>query len=317
MNRFLTKYLCVVFAISVILIILGFLIRERILLEVDPKCPGYMIFGIIVPKFAELAFAGSIITILTSNSEVIESYRTELIDIVHDSKLIKYRCNISNIWNNVTKALLKQRFNDIHSELLPILKSQIPDEEVSYYRNYDISYDIKWHNKDVGLVDVIETTSIEVVADTTEEFTFAQNTMIDIEPEQACNCYIYMKDDSIKVNGKIEVCNVKKTENSDSKRHSLTLNLKGSQTYKIEKIVEKRYNIYRDPVLGFRAKYMTKNIEVIFDIPNDLEIYFIENGIQHPFEFRKIGDNSCRYKYNGLFLPKQGYNAFLKSKLTK
>ena len=102
MNRFLTKHLCIVLTASIIFILIGFFIRENIILEVNPKCTGYIIFGLILPKFAELAFAGGIITILTSNNEILETYRTELIDIVHDSKLLKYRSNIGNIWINVT-----------------------------------------------------------------------------------------------------------------------------------------------------------------------------------------------------------------------
>ena len=316
MNRFLTKHLCIVLTASIIFILIGFFIRENIILEVNPKCTGYIIFGLILPKFAELAFAGGIITILTSNNEILETYRTELIDIVHDSKLLKYRSNIGNIWINVTKALLKQRFNDIHSDLLPILKSQIPNNDVSYYRNYDISHDIKWYDKDAGLIDVIETTSIEIIADNNEEFIFNQNSSIDIKPEQANDCYIHMENDSIKVNGISVKCDVNNNDTKKSKKHTLTLKLKDSQIYKIEKVMEKRYNIYHDPILGFRAKYMTRNIDVIFHLPSDLELFFAENGVPNAFEFRKIGDNSCKYKYNGLFLPKQGYTAFIKPKLT-
>lgn len=316
MNRFFTKGLCVILSVSIPLILIGFLIREDIGLVVDRKCTGYIIFGLILPKFAELAFAGGIITILTSSKEILESYRSELIDIVHDSKLLKYRPNVSGIWINVTKALLKQRFNDIQSDLLPILKDQIPDNDVSYYRNYDISYEIKWRDKSEGIVDIVETTSIEIIADNKEEFIFNQNSSIDIKQEQADVCYINMDDDSIKVNGASVKCVVNNINTKVSKVHALTLKLKDSQRYKIEKKMEKRYNIYHDPILGFRAKYMTRNLDVLFNLPSDLELFFVESGVPDSFEFRKIGDNSCKYKYNGLFLPKQGYIAFIKPKLT-
>ena len=83
--------------------------------------------------------------------------------------------------------------------------------------------------------------------------------------------------------------------------------LSGSLKYEIKYTREKVYNLDEDYYLGLRAKYITNNLRVCLELPDDIEAIFTCRGTQKDFEDVKNTKNAIEKKYKGIVLPRQGY----------
>lgn len=69
------------------------------------------------------------------------------------------------------------------------------------------------------------------------------------------------------------------------------------------------YSLKDDHFIGFRAKYIVKDLRVCLEYPDDIDAQFICRGIQKEFRdvIRGQSKNKIEKRYSGIILPKQGY----------
>ena len=91
-----------------------------------------------------------------------------------------------------------------------------------------------------------------------------------------------------------------------------TISLKGKKRYFIQYTREKQYNINDDYYIAFRARYLTKNLTVSLELPQDIEALFVERGTTKNFMNVKNSKHHIKKVFKGVIFPRQGYIFVLK-----
>lgn len=304
----LTKPLLIILCFSFVLILFRYLvIYEIINLSCDKNSFYYMFFVDVLPNIASLAFAGGILTFLSYNREVIESYNKELVDILYgNNKFLEKRNDIESIWNNVSKAMINNKFKDISNEINSAIKEYFPFKDNIYYSDYSITKTIKWVNESEGIIQVSDLSEVTLHSDNTNEFTFEQTTTIETKHNDQINNHIKLTNDTITVNGENVPCRVTIKNDQHSISMIFSCKLQGKLKYEISKRVVKQYNINYDNRIIFAAKFLTQGMLLTINKPSNLGMEFVSCS-RKDFKVVQKQDSVYVFKNNCLILPKQGF----------
>ena len=262
-------------------------------------------------KLGDVLIIGVVVGYLTGIAQWAGIFKKEIQDIVFGREFLNKRNDIEQIWYNVTKQMFKFKFSEIHNDLLNSLKHILPGEnDISYYEDYDADTKLEWVDKENGLIKSIDTFSMYIVADSEKEFTYPIKswTVVDNNSEKNFESSLQVNIDGIRVPDSSttitrvgnEICNEAK------------IKLHGKKRYFIQYTREKVYNINEDYYIAYKAQYLTRNLKVSLELPNDIEALFIERGTTENFKNVNNSKHHIKKIYKGVIFPRQGYIFALK-----
>lgn len=259
----------------------------------------------IIINIADVLVIGVVVGYLSSVAQWSGVFKREIQNIVFGKEFIGERKDIETIWANVTKQLIKNRFSEIHKDLLRAIRDNtLPsDESVSYYEDHDSDISLEWVDRDNGIVKSIEAITFTLVAESEKKIILPLKTYSILGQAHG-----NVSNPKILVDGAAPTLkhNPPKKIGNETE-HSSIVTLEGKRQYSVSYTREKQYCIYDDYFIGFRSQYILKNLTVTLNLPSDIEATFIERGTNIRFENVKNTKDCIKKKLKGVIFPKQGY----------
>lgn len=268
----------------------------------------------ILINIADVLIIGVVVGYLSSVAQWSGVFKKEIQDIVYGHKFIGERKDIEQIWSNVTRQLLKNKFAGIHKDILAAIRGTAipPDNIISYYEDYDYHIELSWEDREKGLINSCETVTFTLVAESDKEvklpiktwtvlYTEGENRTWDKEKIKIEYPKIKVDKESpqIKNNDPIQIDNQLIQESE--------VLLSGKQRYLVSYTRNKTYYFKDDFFVGFKSQYITKNINVTLCIPEGIRAVFIERGSHAGFTEVKKTKNCIKMALKGVIFPKQGF----------
>lgn len=259
----------------------------------------------IVIKFGDVLVIGVILGYLSNAAQFLGVFKSDLQDIIYGKEFIKQRKDLNSLWETLSKQLFKNKFPAIHKEFLKVVNNYFPEDEISYYNDYERNTTIEWHDKDNRIIKVTDVVSFDLIAETSDKFAYPIKTWTNTCNEAECQERIT----EFSVNKKkAEVKDVKTSNINGVICKEQEIELSGSTKYEIQYTREKIYNIDDDYYIGFRPKYIVNRLRLSLNLPDDIEAIFICRGTQLDFDDIATGSSKrIGKKYKGIILPRQGY----------
>ena len=265
-------------------------------------------------KLGEIMLISGIFSYLTTIAEFIGVFKTTVQNILYSYHYLENHKKIDDIWNKVTKALLKSKFPSISDKLLKTITDHyLPIEDGIYYENFKIDLNIDWDGNDQQFVKTQETFSFNLHTESTDLILLPISTWLNVAGLKENTDY-YLKLTNCIVNGSA-VKNPSYNPDSKEDNHqcvllhsSGSLELKGSNAYYVQYTKEKRYLFDNDSDKSFRAKFIVNNLDVSVTFPgDDLSAKLICRGTALDYKCIHNSNGKLVYRYDGLILPRQGY----------
>lgn len=255
-------------------------------------------------KGGDILIIGVILGYLSNAAQFLGIFKQDLQDIIYGKEFIKQRKDITPLWETISKQMFKNKFPAIHKEFLKVINGYFPENEVSFYNDYESHITIEWIDSRRGVIRVIDSVSFELIADSTDEFEYPLKTWTRVKEKETYENKIT----ELIVNNQTPIIeNVGEYHENDDICHEQKVKLKGSTKYEIRYVREKTYNINEDYYIGFRAKYIVNKLRVCLDYPDDIDAIFTCRGTQLDFEDVKNSKRRIEKKYKSIILPRQGY----------
>jgi hypothetical protein len=255
---------------------------------------------------------GGIFALLLKVIQFMGVFKEELHKIIFEPRYLKNRKDLDIYWEKVSMELFKNKFPLISQKLLRDTRDiYFPTKEPYYYDSVEHFIEYSFVDQVAGIISVKRTTTLNVICnEKSEEYTYECGNMMKYKASKDEINYIST---IIKVNGK-EISDIETlVEDKNNEIHTrITVKLKGSEKYKIERIEEKHYNILDDNIMYFRANKITNKLTVEFHHPANLKIELKKAGTLEEFSLDKTNDTFKRYFYGGIMYPEQGYYANIK-----
>lgn len=259
----------------------------------------------ILLNIADVFIIGVVVGYLSSVAQWAGVFKKEIQDIVFGKKLVGERKDIEEVWSNVTKQILQNKFSDIHKDLLDAMKMNLPAvDEISYYEDYDSDIVVDWIDKDNGIIESVETMTFFLISETEKEITLPLKTFT---IGDALKCTV--SNPEITVDGKAPTIEHKKQmKNENGELVDLSnVRLKGSRRYQVRYVRKKKYNLNNDYFIGLKSQYLIHDLSVSLTLPDGLDATFIERGTNISFIKVKKDKHNIKMKLKGVIFPKQGY----------
>lgn len=255
-------------------------------------------------KGGDILVIGVILGYLSNAAQFLGIFKQDLQDIIYGKEFIKQRKDITPLWETISKQMFKNKFPAIHKEFLKVINGYFPENEVSFYNDYESHITIEWIDIEGGIIRVTDAVSFELIADSVDEFEYPLKTWTRVKEKG-----IYEnKIEELTVNNEIPVIkDVGEYYENDNICHEQKVKLKGATKYEIRYTREKIYNINEDFYIGFRAKYIVNKLRVCLDYPDNIDAIFTCRGTQLDFEDVKNPKRRIEKKYKSIILPRQGY----------
>ncbi|MFZ5939036.1 MAG: hypothetical protein ACOYXB_00555 [Bacteroidota bacterium] len=279
---------------------------------------------------AVVLIGSGLLTIVMTVLKVFSYFEEELSNILYGKEFLKDRQDLPILWSNVTEALYHQRFPKIAKKIHTLLEDHYFKASNNYYSSY---IDLKLNLIDQGDGYVITKDAIVQkinVADLSlKRFPISSN--LDCDLSEKDNPISYNRLLELKINGKLiykykegddkekliirEVSSYKITLTRDmdesgrflKNKMDYFLDVMGEQQYTIERIVEKKFNLYYNPMKKFVANQIYRRMSVLITYSDSLFVDYAGCGTIDSFiERDPAGVCNLHLEYNGIILPKQG-----------
>lgn len=258
----------------------------------------------IVIKIGDVLVIGVIIGYLSNAAQFLGVFKQDLQDIVYGKEFLKQRKDISPLWDAVSIQMFKEKFPSIHKDFLKVIRGYFPNDEVSFYNDYETNMTIEWIDKERGLIKVTDNVSFDLIAESPNRFLYPLKSWLRVVGGTQCENKI----DNFTINGvnpNLGECKVYKEGEDICHEHQIPM--EGSMKYSIEYTRTKVYNLNEDFYIGFRAKYIVNKLRVSLAYRDDLDVIFTCRGTQEDFESVKKPKNCIEKKYKSVILPRQGF----------
>jgi hypothetical protein len=260
-------------------------------------------------------------------------------------------------WKILSKYLYKRKFSEISDDLSDIISDKyFPRNHPVYYEDYrtdTIIKQLEGGNKNDEYVRLIETISLNIVANSKHEdvfYTFSSSIPKLSENDEITEVKIHKFD----INGKnhldIEKLEILKVRNGDKVTfenkedilkhfkekqekdhnkeesaieeenscvgyHIKTKEFKGSKKYSVLIELEKVYSLKTNMFKSYNAVRIVKDCHVFIDHPEEMSLEFKNLGTVKKFKsINEKSKNILSEEYEGLILPSQGYVVGLRLK---
>lgn len=266
--------------------------------------PDSLVYRIIL-NIADVLVIGVVVGYMSSVAQWAGVFKKDIQDIVLGKRLVGDRKDIESIWNNVTKQILKNKFSDIHSDLLAALKKNIPgDDSISYYEDYDSDIIVEWVDRTNGIIETTETMTFFLISESEKSIILPLKTYTLGTPSTAS-----VQKPIITVDGQSpEMTHIEQRVIDSGELEDISnVHLSGKRRYQVRYVRKKRYDIAKDYFIGLKSQYLIKDLCVSLTLPEGLNATFIERGNNINFINVKKDKHYIKMKLKGVIFPRQGY----------
>ena len=263
-------------------------------------------------KIGDVLVIGVVLGFITNASEFLGIFKKELENIVYGKEFLANQKDVSGIWETVSKEMFKNKFPGIHHDFLKALKSYFPNNEVSYYEDYEMHSRMEWFDKSRSLVKVVDEVSFKLIAESDGKFVYPLKHWNKV----AENGFFKSELTEFSVNGEVRNLTSRVSVDDEMRCEEWKVEMEGEKVYNVHYITTKILNLNEDNVKGFRAKYIVKDFRLTFDCPKDISAQFVSRGTIDKFldTTKMQTENHIEKRYNGIILPKQGFVISLQQK---
>lgn len=256
--------------------------------------------------------ASGIFALVLKSIQFLGVFKEELNEIIYEAKFLKNRNDLPIFWEKVTKVLVKDKFPNIHSDIMKDVKdTYLPTSMVQYYDNCNETIEIELIDEKKELIKVNHSISFTVIP--------SESSTVFVHPYRnqiVCsdNCPdTSLKLNYVKVNNKNVVTNLVQTKQKNLIESRFEVQLKEKNGYNIEYSVTKVYSLKSDNIISYRTSYIQNNFKVQIFLKG-VEAKFVEVGTLNNFKTKHNRIDFIEKEYTGLMYNKQGYLASLKMK---
>lgn len=264
----------------------------------------------ILEKIGDLILISSIIAFLIDSAEYMGAFKREIEAVIYDTKFLKKRNDIEDVWVDVSDVLFESKFPQISKKLMMAVKNYYtPDDDLklNYYNDYRITYTVEYDEENPDYIRVESKTSFQLNVEDTKEFEFPTRYWTCVDESEQDTVETIMS--AIAVNGKPgpELKDPQKSYDNGMVCYSFKIKLKGETEYLIEQTIHQKYNLKEDNYLGFLARWLVNDMRVQLFHPPDMQVLFVNRATADGFKTNIVRENFKEYEHKGLILKHQGY----------
>lgn len=264
----------------------------------------------ILEKAGDLILISSIISFLIDSAEYLGVFKKELEDVIYDTNFLKKRNDIESVWVKVSDVLFQSRFPEISRKLMMAVKNYYSTDDglkLNYYDDYRNIYAIRYDEQNPDVVHIENKTSFVLKVEDEKEFDFPMRFWTCVEENNQGSVETII--DSLSVNGE-RISNIGdpvKTYADGMICFKFKVSLKGCKEYRIQQVLNNKYNLKEDNYLGFRARWLVNDMRVQVFHPEDMNILFVNRATANGFQVNCSTETFKEYECKGLILKHQGY----------
>lgn len=264
----------------------------------------------LIEKIGDLILISSIISFLIDSAEYLGIFKRELEDVIYDTKFLKKRNDIENVWVKVSGVLFQSKFPKISNQLMMAVKNYYtPDDNIklNYYDDYRNIYTITYDEQNRDFIHVESRTSFTLNVEDSKSFDFPMRYWTCVEENNQGSVDTIISNITVNDNRINDIVEPTKSYKDGMICFSFKLKLEGKTEYRIQQTRKSKYNIKEDNYLGFRARWLVNDMRVQIFHPNDMQILFVNRATANGFQKNNSTDTFKEYEYKGLILKHQGY----------
>ena len=263
-------------------------------------------------KAGDLFLLGVFWGVITHTSRFADLFKKNVIDEFYSSKHLMQRKDIQDIWLNVSKTLMKDKYPKISASILKIIKDvYFPTKVKGYYDNYQVDYHISFVDEQKEYI-----RSRETISYTYKQFIKTPK----YERRMTCrksqdDAKVQLNLISFKIDGNDVTQAVKLSQEYKdgkiTKNYQAELPKKDNDDYRIEIQLEKIYRFNEDFDLTFSSRCITNNLQVELNYTSDFYAYLMPSGVPGNFT-TTLCEHYLKAQYSGVMFPKQGFTILLR-----
>lgn len=270
----------------------------------------------ILKDVGRIVFATGVVVAIVKSILFLEIFKDALAKIIFfDKDYLAKQNNLRDIWANVSKAIYKEKFEEISLDIeKAILEKYFPVDHEHYYRYILFEIAIKYHTEK-NYIEMSELVTYEARSSSkNQEIKFRTDSIIDLEGESDNVTSYEMEEVRVNQNSH-SIAQCFATEYKDNKLHgSLTLTLNGSEQYNIRLKKRKVFALKNSlETKSFTTTRICKQIEAVITYPSDMTLDFYQEGtiekfVRQPVDMAPLnGYNKVAMRSNSIVFPHQGF----------
>lgn len=308
----------VIVVISILLFLAGFFIRT-------PSTVPFLSvtwFGDLAWELGKLGLAGGIVATFIRMFHSINFLEEALDKFMWSDIFLSKRNDIDDLWVKLT-LFRYRRFSDLDEKerrafldkLNSALRSVVGREEEQTVRNHKRIIDIDWKDKELGLIQIHENQSYDIIPKNTDKFKIV--TRVTTAGNMKVTDYNIIKDEIFLVSGSGQQKVDFSTKAVDD-HIEITYELSGALVYKLKRERIVSWVLDKDPVLSVTSRHVCDGSVVEVNCtPKNLRTRFRENGIRKCFhddmadaqKASRPGDQ--RQVCTEILLPGNGFSLYI------
>ena len=213
--------------------------------------PDDSVWKDVAVKAADVLVIGVILGYFTNIAKMLGIFKQDLREIVYMEEHLEKRNDLEQLWDRVSKQMFANKFPGIHSQFLQAIKEYFPDNEVTYYNDYNSFTKVEWHDLANHVIKVTDTVSFELIPESKDKtVNYPMRTWTRIRKGDTYQEELLQ----FTVNGiDREITQPEEYDELGDKCRKREFELKGADKYEVRYVRQKTYNIDADYYIAFRA----------------------------------------------------------------
>lgn len=314
MRRFFTSAVFYFFCAGCILVIIG---ETHYLSHISLFLPFTITenssIHTIVKSIGDALIGSGVFTAIIKSSEYSQVFSKIIGDIIWSKRFIEKRSDKPEMWSMISRLMYQEKFPQISDEMENIITTEyFPTSHQYYLENYQVIVNITDTNDSFWKHDETVSVTIKPTSSSTK-IPFSFRSAIDLPPKNISDCTEYLIEE-FQINGvkkEIEEDNIQVIHENKYLKHSLSVELSGSDYYNLvlkrSKILCKSTNPYKT----FVSQSIIKDLSLTVMVKTGIDIDFHSRGTVNNFnqgeEQINNGVKVLNWSYKGVILPHQGF----------
>lgn len=264
-----------------------------------------------------LALASGIFAGIAKSNQFTEIYKKIFREIIYCKEHLDNRKDLEKIWENITEALINQKFKNINGNMKDNIKKYYLPMNHDYYlddMNCDITVEFSDKNPDYVIVN--EITCYTIICEDEDlkiDNRFVAKIKIDGANHQLTTYDLleyYIDDTRV-------ITSVNRKYDGNWLTIEYNKELKGKKKYKIKRVERKHYSLNYNSIRRHLAVWLYNDCTINITFPKDLYVEFQPMGVLNTFSSENRSNNQYNrfiHTYKGLIYKNQGFFFHLRKK---